>query len=51
MQLVNSQNTRRVGRGGSLNATGAKRFVEMVDELATEQKKQTDALAPLGFKV
>ena len=39
------------GRGGSLIATGAKRFVEMVDELATGQKKQTDALAPLGFKV
>ena len=51
MQLVDSRNTLRVGQGGSLIATGAKRFVEMVDELATGQKKQTDALAPLGFKV
>lgn len=51
MQLTDARNTLRVGQGGALIASGAKRFVDMVGELAGGQQKQGDALAPLGFKV
>ena len=51
MQLTDARNTLRVSQNGALIASGNKRFVEMVGELASGQQSQATALAPLGFKV
>ncbi|MBP7451396.1 MAG: type III secretion system outer membrane ring subunit SctC [Ottowia sp.] len=51
MRLTDSRNTLRVSQNGALIASGNRRFVEMVGELATGQQSQSTALAPLGFKV
>lgn len=51
MQLTDSRNVLRVSQSGGLIASGNRRFVEMVGELATGQQSQSTALAPLGFKV
>jgi len=51
MQLMDTRNTLRANRNGALVATGCKRFIEMVGELASGQHGQAGASAPLGFKV
>ncbi|TXK23284.1 EscC/YscC/HrcC family type III secretion system outer membrane ring protein [Ottowia sp. GY511] len=51
MGLTDSRNTLRVSQNGALIASGNKRFVDMVGELATGQQSQATAMAPLGFKV
>lgn len=51
MRLTDPRNTLRVSQNGALIASGNKRFVEMVGELATGQQSQSTAMAPLGFKV
>lgn len=51
MQLVDPRNTLRVSQSGGLIASGNRRFVEMVGELATGQQSQATASGPLGFKV
>lgn len=51
MQLTDARNVLRVSQGGGLIASGNRRFVEMVGELASGQQSQATALAPLGFKV
>lgn len=51
MQLPDARNTLRVSQTGALIATGNRRFVEMVGELATGQQNQSTNSAPLGFKV
>ncbi|MDO5288703.1 MAG: type III secretion system outer membrane ring subunit SctC [Pseudomonadota bacterium] len=51
MQLTDPRNVLRVSQSGGLIASGNRRFVEMVGELATGQQSQSTALAPLGFKV
>jgi type III secretion protein C len=51
MQLTDARNTLRSNRNGALVATGCKRFVEMVAELASGQHGQTGVAGPLGFKV
>ena len=51
MQLTDPRNVLRVSQNGGLIASGNRRFVEMVGELASGQQSQSTALAPLGFKV
>ncbi|MDO5626159.1 MAG: type III secretion system outer membrane ring subunit SctC [Pseudomonadota bacterium] len=51
MQLTDPRNTLRVSTSGGLIASGSRRFVDMVGELAQGQQSQATALAPLGFKV
>mgnify|MGYP000957765409 CR=1 FL=1 len=51
MRLTDARNTLRVSQNGALIASGNKRFVEMVGELASGQQSQSTAMAPLGFKV
>ena len=51
MQLVDARNTLRVNRNGGLIASGSKRFIEMVGELAAGQQNQPGVEGPLGFKV
>ena len=51
MQLTDPRNVLRVSQNGGLIASGNRRFVEMVGELACGQQSQSTALAPLGFKV
>ena len=51
MQLVDVRNTLRVNRNGGLIASGSKRFIEMVGELAAGQQNQPGVEGPLGFKV
>ena len=51
MRLTDARNTLRVSQNGALIASGNKRFVDMVGELATGQQTQATAMAPLGFKV
>jgi type III secretion protein C len=51
MQLVDTRNTLRTSQGGGLIASGNRRFVEMVGELASGQQNQATASGPLGFKV
>ena len=51
MKLTDTRNTLRVSQNGALIASGNRRFVQMVGELATGQQSQSTALAPLGFKV
>ena len=51
MQLTDARNTLRISQSGGLIATGNRRFVEMVSELASGQQTQSTAMAPLGFKV
>ncbi len=51
MQLTDPRNTLRVSQSGGLIASGNRRFVEMVGELATGQQTQASAAGPLGFKV
>ncbi len=51
MQLTDPRNVLRVSQAGGLIASGNRRFVEMVGELASGQQSQSTALAPLGFKV
>ncbi|MFT3778970.1 MAG: type III secretion system outer membrane ring subunit SctC [Ottowia sp.] len=51
MQLTDARNTLRVSQSGGLIASGNRRFVEMVGELATGQQGQAAASGPLGFKV
>ena len=52
MQLTDARNTLRVNQNGGLIASGCKRFIEMVNELATgQQQGQVGVAGPLGFKV
>lgn len=51
MGLTDARNTLRVSQNGALIASGSRRFVDMVGELASGQQSQSTALAPLGFKV
>ena len=51
MRLTDVRNTLRVSQNGALIASGNRRFVEMVGELASGQQSQSTAMAPLGFKV
>ncbi|QTD45498.1 type III secretion system outer membrane ring subunit SctC [Ottowia testudinis] len=51
MHLTDARNTLRVSENGALIASGNKRFVEMVGELASGQQSQATTMAPLGFKV
>lgn len=51
MQLTDARNVLRVSQNGALIASGSRRFVEMVGELASGQQSQATRLAPLGFKV
>jgi type III secretion protein C len=51
MQLLDPRNTLRVSQSGGLIASGNRRFVELVGELATGQQSQSTTLAPVGFKV
>lgn len=51
MQLMDTRNTLRVSQSGGLIASGNRRFVDMVGELATGQQGQATASGPLGFKV
>lgn len=51
MQLVDPRNTLRVSQSGGLIASGNRRFVELVNELAAGQQSQSNTLAPVGFKV
>ena len=50
MQLIDARNTLRVNRNGGLIASGSKRFIDMVGELAAGQQNQAGG-APMGFKV
>lgn len=51
MQIVDTRNTLRVSQSGGLIASGNRRFVELVSELAAGQQSQSNTLAPVGFKV
>ncbi len=51
MQVMDSRNTLRVSQSGGLIASGNRRFVELVGELASGQQSQSTTLAPVGFKV
>jgi type III secretion protein C len=51
MQIVDTRNTLRVSQSGGLIASGNRRFVELVSELAAGQQSQSTTLAPVGFKV
>ena len=51
MQILDPRNTLRVSQSGGLIASGNRRFVELVGELASGQQSQSTTLAPVGFKV
>ena len=51
MNIMDSRNTLRVSQSGGLIASGNRRFVDLVGELASGQQSQSTTLAPVGFKV
>jgi len=51
INIMDSRNTLRVSQSGGLIASGNRRFVDLVGELASGQQSQSTTLAPVGFKV
>jgi len=51
MQLTDARNRVRSTSGGALIASGTRRFIEQVEELARAQHASSQAQPPLGFKV
>jgi len=51
MQLTNEFNSLHTSQNGGIIASGSRRFVEMVGELAASQQEKAMLLGPMGFKV
>lgn len=51
MRLPDERNTLRSTREGALVATGTRRFLEQVDELARAQQAASAVQPPLGFRI
>ena len=51
LRMLDARNTLRSPQGGTLIASGAKRFIEQVEDLVRGQAAATAAQPPLGFKV